>query len=174
MVPAAIEATNKSALILDAACRRRQTKRRAERWGYEARVIREQSEAGPGINICNYDRLDKIDPAAFDIVSLDEASILKSFTGKTTRALIEAHKGASVQACGDRHAGAERSHGARQLCRVSRGHGRERNAVAVLHQRHVDGLAGMAAQGPRRHSVLGLDGVMGADGGEAVRPWRQR
>jgi len=90
----AIEATNKPALIWTPLAVAQQTRKRAERWGYQARVIRDQSESGPGINICNYDRRDKIDVAAFPIVACDEASILKSFTGKTTRALIEAHKGA--------------------------------------------------------------------------------
>ena len=89
----AIEATNDRALILTPLAVAGQTNRRAEKWGYEARVIRDQSEAGPGINIVNYDRLDKIDTSAFGIVSLDEASILKSFTGKTTRALIDAFRG---------------------------------------------------------------------------------
>lgn len=67
----------------------RQFAREAERFGYEARVIREQAEAGDGINIVNYDRLDRIDLDAFGAVALDESSILKSFTGKTTRALID-------------------------------------------------------------------------------------
>jgi hypothetical protein len=89
----AIEATNDRALILTPLAVAGQTKRRADRWGYEARVIREQCEAGPGINICNYDRIEKLDPDAFGIVSLDEASILKSFTGKTTRKLIDAFRG---------------------------------------------------------------------------------
>jgi superfamily II DNA or RNA helicase len=89
----AIEATNGRALILTPLAVAQQTKRRADRWGYGARIIREQSEVGAGINICNYDRLGKLDPAEFAVVSLDEASILKSFTGKTTRALIEAFKG---------------------------------------------------------------------------------
>lgn len=84
-----IEATNKKALIWTPLAVAQQTKKRAERWGYEARVIREQSDAGSGINICNYDRREKIDPSQFDIVSCDEASILKSFTGKTTRAMIQ-------------------------------------------------------------------------------------
>jgi superfamily II DNA or RNA helicase len=90
----AIEATNQKALMLTPLAVAGQTKRRADKWGYEARVIREQSDAGPGINICNYDRLDKLDTSQFGIVSLDEASILKSFTGKTTRSLIAAFKGA--------------------------------------------------------------------------------
>lgn len=88
----AIEADGGRALILTPLAVAGQTKRRAERWGYDARVIREQTDVGPGINICNYDRLDKIDPAEFSIVSLDESSILKSFTGKTTRALIDAFR----------------------------------------------------------------------------------
>lgn len=89
----ALEATNGRALILTPLAVAQQTRKRAERWGYEARVIRDQSEAGPGINICNYDRLERITPEAFGAVSLDEASILKSFTGKTTRALIDAFRG---------------------------------------------------------------------------------
>lgn len=89
----ALEASNGRALILTPLAVAGQTQRRAEKWGYEARVIRDQSEAGPGINICNYDRLDRLDPSAFGSVSLDEASILKSFTGKTARALIDAFKG---------------------------------------------------------------------------------
>jgi hypothetical protein len=90
----AIEATNQKALILTPLAVAGQTKRRADRWGYEARVIREQSQARSGINICNYDRLDKLDPSRFGIIALDEASILKSLLGKTRSALIQAFKGA--------------------------------------------------------------------------------
>lgn len=88
----AVEATNTPALILTPLAVAGQTKRRADRWGYEARVVRDRSEVRNGINICNYDRLDKLDPSEFGIVSLDESSILKSFTGKTTRALIDAFR----------------------------------------------------------------------------------
>lgn len=89
----AIEATNGKALILTPLAVAGQTNRRAAKWGYEARIIREQSEASAGINICNYDRLDKLDPSAFGVVALDEASILKSFAGKTRNALIGAFHG---------------------------------------------------------------------------------
>lgn len=78
------------ALILTPLAVAGQTVRRAHRWGYEARAIRDAADIGPGINVINYDRIDKIDTAAFDVVALDEASILKNFTGKTTRALIDA------------------------------------------------------------------------------------
>lgn len=89
----AIEATNDRALILTPLAVAGQTKRRAEKWGYEARIVRDQSEIGSGINICNYDRLDRLDPSAFGVVSLDESSIIKSFTGKITRTLVDAFKG---------------------------------------------------------------------------------
>lgn len=85
--------TNGRALILTPLAVAQQTRKRAERWGYEARVIRDQSGVGPGINICNYDRLDLLDIPSFGVAALDEASILKSFTGKTTRALTQAFRG---------------------------------------------------------------------------------
>lgn len=87
--------SNGRALILTPLAVARQFEAEAHRLGYEARVIREQADAGAGINICNYDRLEKLDPDAFGAVSLDEASILKAFTGKTTQALtaaFEAHR----------------------------------------------------------------------------------
>jgi len=85
----AMRASNGWALILTPLAVARQMEREAHKRGYDARVIREQSEARAGINICNYDRLDKIDPDAFGVVSLDEASILKNFSGRISRGLIE-------------------------------------------------------------------------------------
>jgi hypothetical protein len=86
----AAEATNGKALILAPLSVGWQIAKEAERWGYDARVIRQQDEARAGINICNYDRLDSLDPSAFGAVALDESSILKSFGGKTSRSLIAA------------------------------------------------------------------------------------
>jgi len=80
-------ASNGKALLLTPLAVAKQIEREAQELGYPARVIRDQSQAGDGISICNYDRLDKIDTDAFGAVSLDEASILKSFNGKTTNAL---------------------------------------------------------------------------------------
>lgn len=81
------EESNGRALVLTPLAVARQFEREAHRWGYQARVIREQSEVGDGINICNYDRLDKLEPSSFGTVSLDESGILKSFTGATSRTL---------------------------------------------------------------------------------------
>jgi superfamily II DNA or RNA helicase len=91
----AARATNGRALILTPLAVAGQIVREArEKWGMDnVRLIRDQSEAGQGINVCNYDRLDHLTPAAFGAVALDESSILKSFTGKTTRALIDAFAG---------------------------------------------------------------------------------
>lgn len=84
-----IEHTGKPVLILCPLAVAKQHKREADKFGYDARVIRDQSEAASGINICNYDRLDRLDVSAFGAVALDESSILKNFTGKTTRLLID-------------------------------------------------------------------------------------
>lgn len=86
----AAAATNGMALILAPLAVAAQIAREGSKFGYAARVIRDQSDAREGINICNYDRLERLDPIAFGAVALDESSILKSFTGKTTRRLIEA------------------------------------------------------------------------------------
>lgn len=86
-------ASNGMALILTPLAVTQQIAREGVKFGYPAHVIRQQSEALPGINIANYDRLHLLDPSAFGAVSLDESSILKSFAGKTTRALIEAFSG---------------------------------------------------------------------------------
>lgn len=89
----AAEATNGRALILTPLAVARQIEREGRRWGYEVNVIREQAEAKDGISVCNYDRLEKLDPDAFGAVALDESSILKSFAGKTSQKLIASFSG---------------------------------------------------------------------------------
>lgn len=46
----------------------------------------------PRIVVTNYERLEKVNPDLWGGVILDESSILKSFTGKTTRKLIDAFR----------------------------------------------------------------------------------
>lgn len=69
-----------------------QTVREGAKFGIPVQHIREQSEAAIPIVITNYERLHLIDPDAYAGVVLDESSILKAFTGKTKRAIIEAFK----------------------------------------------------------------------------------
>ncbi len=86
----ALEATNGRALILTPLAVAHQIAREGDRWGDDCRVIRDQSESGEGINICNYDRINRLNPSEYGAVALDESSILKNFTGKPSRARIEA------------------------------------------------------------------------------------
>ena len=84
------EATNRPSLILTPLAVARQMVRECAAIGIEARIVREQSDVGSGVNIANYERLPKLDPSVFGGVVLDESSILKSFTGPTKRLLCEA------------------------------------------------------------------------------------
>ncbi len=84
----AAAASNGRALILTPLAVARQIEAEGARWGYPVRVIREQVDAANGINVCNYDRLERLDVPSFGAVALDESSILKNATGATARALI--------------------------------------------------------------------------------------
>lgn len=86
----ALKAANGKALLLTPLAVAWQIEAEAKRFGYDARVIRDQSDARDGINICNYDRLDKLDPDEFSVVALDESSAIKAAYGKTTALLTEA------------------------------------------------------------------------------------
>lgn len=65
-----------------------QTIREGKKIGVEINEIR-NSEQSEGIDIINYDMLEKIDISIYSGVVLDESSILKSFMGKTKRAIME-------------------------------------------------------------------------------------
>lgn len=95
----AAKASNGFALILTPLAVAKQFEREAAKFGYQARVVRDQSEVLPGINVCNYDRLDKLDPSAFGAVALDESSVLKNMFGKTSRALIDAFAETPFRLC---------------------------------------------------------------------------
>lgn len=82
------EETCKPALILTPLAVAGQMVREGQKFGIDARQIRDQHEVGAGIMVANYERLPKLDPATFGAVILDESSILKSYAGRT-RALIE-------------------------------------------------------------------------------------
>ncbi|MDQ0314831.1 DEAD/DEAH box helicase [Amorphus orientalis] len=63
----------------------------ADSFGIEA--VQSRTGAAPSrpvVAVTNYERLESVDPDDWGGVILDESSILKSFTGKTTRRLIEA------------------------------------------------------------------------------------
>lgn len=89
----AAEATNGRALILAPLAVAMQFDREGRARGYDVHVVRERADVRDGINICNYDRIDRLDADDFGSVCLDEGSILKSFGGATTRALTSMFAG---------------------------------------------------------------------------------
>lgn len=93
------KATGGAALILCPLSVAEQTRKEARKFGIDARICRRQEEAGPGINITNYEILSHFDSAAFNCVVLDESSILKSFTSSTRNDLIDAFARTPYRLC---------------------------------------------------------------------------
>jgi superfamily II DNA or RNA helicase len=90
----AIRHSGKDALIVCPLAVAQQTKHEAEKFAIETEVTvcRESSDVRRGINLINYERLHKIDPSKFDIVSCDESSILKHVGSKTRQQIIESFR----------------------------------------------------------------------------------
>lgn len=87
------EETGKPVLILTPLAVAGQMIREGQKFGIDARQIREPEEVGAGVMVANYERLPKLDPSVFGGVVLDESSILKSFAGQTRNRLMEAFDG---------------------------------------------------------------------------------
>jgi len=95
-----VERTGRPVLMLAPLAVAAQHEREAVKFGIDAKAIREPEQIGEArIYITNYDRLGKFDPSLFSGVILDESSILKSFTGSTTRALMEAFRDTPFRLC---------------------------------------------------------------------------
>jgi hypothetical protein len=80
--------TEKPVLILAPLAVAAQTAAEASRFGMWAKVVESDKDVVAGINITNYEKLDRFDTSVFGGVVLDESSILKSFTGKVRTQLI--------------------------------------------------------------------------------------
>jgi hypothetical protein len=166
------QTANGYALILCPLAVAHQIEKEGRKFGYPTHVIRDQSQAREGINICNYDRLHLIEPDRFGVVTLDEASILKSFTGKTTRRLIDAFEGHRWKVPATATP-APNDHGTRAVRGILQCDGVKRDAGAVVYIRsNRDGP--VQVEGARGPVVLGLDGVMVPARSTAIRPRRRR
>ena len=78
----------------------RQTVRLAKKiTGTEIHYIRNGSDIVDGINITNYEMVNKFSAADFDAVVLDESSILKSLDGKTKRLMIDMFQDTPYRLC---------------------------------------------------------------------------
>jgi len=80
--------TGKPSLIMTPLAVAGQMVREGQKFGSDARQIREHHDVGAGVMVANYERLGKLDAGAFGAVILDESSILKSYASRT-RAMIE-------------------------------------------------------------------------------------
>ncbi len=66
-----------------------QTQKEGGKFGYKINICESQEDVQDGLNITNYEKLDKFECGQFVGVVLDESSILKSFTGKIRTQIIE-------------------------------------------------------------------------------------
>ena len=61
----------------------------APKFGVTCRIVANQSEVFSGINITNYEKLEKFDLSNFGGIVLDESSILKNYAGKIRNMIID-------------------------------------------------------------------------------------
>jgi len=66
-----------------------QTQREGVKFGINVKICESQSDTIDGINITNYEKLDRFVSSEFVGIVLDESSILKSYTGKVRTSIID-------------------------------------------------------------------------------------
>jgi len=82
--------TKKPVIIAAPLAVSQQTQREGVKFNIPVTICAQQSEVVPGVNITNYEKLDRFpDPSQFGGIVLDESSILKAFDGKTRKRLTE-------------------------------------------------------------------------------------
>ena len=86
---AVFEHTGKDVLMLTPLAVAGQTKREGEKFGIEVTVCKSAADVRRGINVANYERLEKFDARDFGALVCDEASILKSYEGSTRKAITD-------------------------------------------------------------------------------------
>lgn len=59
-----------------------QTRREAEKFGYIAKVVERQEDCLPGINITNYEKLDRFIAKEFTGIVLDESTVYNLYAGR--------------------------------------------------------------------------------------------
>lgn len=84
--------TGGNVLILAPLAVSKQTVQEGKKFGIDVNVCRCSDDVRQGINITNYEMLDKFNTSEFVGVVLDESSILKSYMGKIKRAITNAFR----------------------------------------------------------------------------------
>lgn len=83
---------NKPILILAPLAVSKQTKLEAKKIDIEVNICNNQNDIINGINITNYEKIDKFNFNLFGGIVLDESSILKSYSGKYKQEIINKSK----------------------------------------------------------------------------------
>lgn len=76
-----------------------QTKEIGAIFGYEVRLSRTGADIQDGINITNYERMEKFADCRLGGIVLDESSILKNYTGATRKYLTDAYRAMPYKLC---------------------------------------------------------------------------
>jgi len=76
-----------------------QTAREGDKFGVKVAICREAADIRPGVNITNYERLERFMDHEWAGVVLDESSILKAFDGKTRRDLTDFSRSIPFRLC---------------------------------------------------------------------------
>lgn len=87
--------TGKKSLILTPLAVARQMEREGRSFGYDCGMFPSDTP----ITICNYDKLHLINADEYGAVILDESSIIKNFSGKTTLSLMDKFKDTPYKLC---------------------------------------------------------------------------
>jgi len=93
------ETTGQPVIVLCPLAVADQTVGEGRRIGVNVTHCRTGDDAGPGVNVINYDRLHLIDSSIFAGVVLDESSIIKHHTSKTLGALMDAFRATPHKLC---------------------------------------------------------------------------
>jgi hypothetical protein len=80
--------TNKPVMIFAPLAVSKQTVLEGEKFNLAVNLCEDQGDVINGVNITNYEKIHKFDTDVFSGVVLDESSILKSYSGKTTQDMI--------------------------------------------------------------------------------------
>lgn len=76
-----------------------QTKREGEKFHVPVNICENREDVREGVNITNYEKLDRFVAKDFSGIVLDESSILKSFSSKTRAALIDMFQQTPYKLC---------------------------------------------------------------------------
>lgn len=91
--------THQPVLILAPLAVAEQTAKEAAKFGMICKLCESHDDIVNGVNITNYEKIHKFDTSVFSGIVLDESSIIKSYSGKTTKDLQERFKKTPFKLC---------------------------------------------------------------------------